>query len=59
VVKSGRILFELAGVGEEIARGAMRLASYKLPIDTKFVLRETDAAVSSDSVTRELAQVEG
>jgi len=59
VVKPGRILFELAGVGEEIARGAMRLASYKLPIDTKFVLRETDAAVSSDSVTRELAQVEG
>ena len=40
VVKPGRILFEMGGVNEEAARGAMRLASYKLPIDTKFVLRE-------------------
>jgi len=40
VVKPGRILFEMGGVSEEAARGAMRLASYKLPIDTKFVLRE-------------------
>ena len=53
VVKAGRILFELGGVGEEVAKGAMRLASYKLPIDTKFVLRETDAAVSSGSASRE------
>ena len=41
VVKPGRILFEMEGVGEEVARGAMRLASYKLPIQTKFVLKET------------------
>ena len=41
VVKAGRILFEMAGVGEEIAREAMRLASRKLPIATKFVARET------------------
>ncbi len=41
VVKPGRILFELAGISEEIARGAMRLASHKLPIGTKFVVRET------------------
>ncbi len=40
VVKPGRILFEMGGVSEEAARGAMRLASYKLPIDTRFVLRE-------------------
>ena len=40
VVKTGRILFEMGGVTEEAARGAMRLASYKLPIDTRFVLRE-------------------
>ena len=40
VIKPGRILFEMGGVSEEAARGAMRLASYKLPIDTKFVLRE-------------------
>jgi len=40
VVRPGRILFELAGVSEEIAREAMRLASHKLPIKTKFVKRE-------------------
>ncbi len=39
VVKPGRILFELAGVAEEVAREAMRLASHKLPIKTKFVKR--------------------
>ncbi len=36
-IKPGRVLFELAGVSEEQAREAMRLASYKLPIKTKFV----------------------
>jgi large subunit ribosomal protein L16 len=40
VVKPGRIIFELAGVSEEIAREAMRLASHKLPIRTQFVARE-------------------
>ncbi len=40
VVKPGRIIFELAGVNAELAREAMRLASHKLPIDTKFVKRE-------------------
>ncbi len=40
VVKPGRILFELAGVPEEVAREAMRLASHKLPIKTRFVTRE-------------------
>jgi large subunit ribosomal protein L16 len=39
VVKPGRILFELAGVEEDIAREAMRLASHKLPIKTQFVGR--------------------
>jgi hypothetical protein len=39
VVKPGRILFEMAGVPEELAREAMRLASHKLPIATKFVTR--------------------
>jgi large subunit ribosomal protein L16 len=42
VVKPGRILFEIAGVKEETAREAMRLASHKLPIDTRFVCRDTD-----------------
>lgn len=40
VVKPGRVLFEMAGVSEETAREAMRLAGHKLPIKTKFVLRE-------------------
>lgn len=40
VVKPGRILFELAGVSEETAKEAMRLAQHKLPIKTKFVIRE-------------------
>ncbi|MCA9916742.1 MAG: 50S ribosomal protein L16 [Anaerolineales bacterium] len=40
VVKPGRILFELAGVPEESAREALRLASYKLPIKTQIVSRE-------------------
>jgi len=37
VVKPGRVMFEIGGVAEEDAREAMRLASYKLPIKTKFV----------------------
>ena len=40
VVKPGRILFELAGVSEEIARESMRLAEHKLPIKCKFVKRD-------------------
>lgn len=40
VVKPGKILFEVAGVSEEVAREALRLASHKLPIKTKFVKRE-------------------
>ncbi len=41
VVKPGRMLFEMGGVSEELAKEAMRLASHKLPIDTNFVVRET------------------
>lgn len=40
VVKSGRILFEIAGVSPEDAREALRLASHKLPVQTKIVTRE-------------------
>ncbi len=40
VVKPGRVLFEMAGVSEADAREAMRLAGYKLPIKTKFVVKE-------------------
>jgi large subunit ribosomal protein L16 len=41
VVKPGRIIFEIAGVSEELAREAMRLASHKLPIKTQFVSRDS------------------
>ncbi|MBO0994235.1 50S ribosomal protein L16 [Bacillus sp. SD088] len=40
VVKPGKIMFEIAGVPEEVAREALRLAAHKLPIKTKFVKRE-------------------
>ena len=40
VVKPGRIMFEMGGVSEEVAREAMRLAAHKLPIKTKFVARD-------------------
>ncbi len=43
VVKPGRVLFEIAGVSEEIAREAMRLAMHKLPIKCKFVAKEKEA----------------
>lgn len=39
VVKPGRVMFELSGVSEEVAREAMRLAAHKLPIKTKFIMR--------------------
>ena len=42
VVKPGRVMFEIAGVSEEIAREALRLASHKLPCKTKIVKRETE-----------------
>ncbi|MFC1970323.1 50S ribosomal protein L16 [Chloroflexota bacterium] len=49
VVRSGRVIFEMAGVGEKVAREAIRLASHKLPIKTRFVIRETLATSGSDS----------
>jgi large subunit ribosomal protein L16 len=58
VVKPGRILFEMAGIGQEVAKEAMRLASHKLPIATRFVIRGTGAMVTSNSRSKELTQVE-
>ena len=43
VVKPGRVMFEIAGVSEEVAREALRLASHKLPIKTKIVARTEEA----------------
>ena len=42
VVKPGRVMFEIAGVSEEVAREALRLASHKLPVKCKFVKREAE-----------------
>ncbi|MEX0705287.1 MAG: 50S ribosomal protein L16, partial [Nitriliruptoraceae bacterium] len=39
-VKPGRVMFELSGVPEDLAREAMRKASHKLPVKTRFVMRE-------------------
>jgi large subunit ribosomal protein L16 len=44
VVKPGRVLFELSGVTEAIAREAMRLAIHKLPIKARFIVREEEGA---------------
>ena len=49
VVKTGKIMFELAGVSEEVAREALRLASHKLPVKTKFVKREEIGGESNES----------
>lgn len=48
VVKPGRIMFEMSGVSEEVAREAMRLAAMKLPIKTKFVMKEKDGESNED-----------
>jgi large subunit ribosomal protein L16 len=42
VVKPGRVMFEIAGVSEEVAREALRLASHKLPIKTKIVAKSEE-----------------
>ena len=42
VVKPGRVLFEISGVSEEVAKEAMRLAGHKLPCKTKFIVKEKE-----------------
>lgn len=49
VVKPGKVMFELAGVSEEVAREAMRLAAHKLPVKTKFVKREEAGGEANES----------
>jgi len=46
VVKPGRVLFEISGVTEDIAREAMRLAGHKLPCKTKFIAKEQEGDVN-------------
>ena len=47
VVRSGRILYEMEGVDETIAREAMRLAAHKLPLKTRFVMKKYDCGGAS------------
>lgn len=49
VVKPGRIMFEMNGISEDVAREALRLASHKLPIKCKFVKREEAAAAVANN----------
>jgi large subunit ribosomal protein L16 len=42
VVKPGRVMFEIAGVREELAREALRLAAHKLPIETRFLVKQQE-----------------
>ncbi|MEH7521921.1 50S ribosomal protein L16 [Bacillus sp. JJ1503] len=49
VVKPGKVMFEIAGVSEEIAREALRLAAHKLPLKCKFVKREEIGGESNES----------
>jgi large subunit ribosomal protein L16 len=52
VIKPGRILFEMSGVTPEVAKEAMRLAAHKLPIPTRFVMKEeagTDVASTAEA----------
>lgn len=58
VVKPGRVLFEIQGVAEEVAREAMRLAAHKLPIKTKFVVKGEQAETVPAAET-EQAVMEG
>ena len=51
VVKPGRVMFEMDGVSEEVAREAMRLAGHKLPIKTKFVVKGKELGGDAVSYT--------
>jgi large subunit ribosomal protein L16 len=48
VVKAGKIMFEMAGVGEKVAKDAIRLAAHKLPLKTRFVYKESIATAATD-----------
>jgi large subunit ribosomal protein L16 len=49
VIKPGRIMFEMSGVGEKVAKDAIRLAAHKLPLKTRFIEKESVTVMSSDT----------
>ena len=61
VVKPGRVMFEMAGVSEEVAREAMRLAAHKLPVKCKFVKKEVVEVkdMTSEELVAKLAELKG
>jgi large subunit ribosomal protein L16 len=59
VVKPGRVMFELAGVSEPLARDAIRLAAHKLPVKSKFVLRKEVFGLRFANATGELDNTAG
>ena len=56
VVKPGRVLFEMAGVPEDVAREAMRLAGHKLPIKTKFMVKGQANPVTGDEDVEKITE---
>ncbi len=48
LVKPGRVMFEIAGISEDVAKEALRLAAQKLPVKTKFVTKNTEVGGDSD-----------
>lgn len=57
VVKPGRVMFEMAGINEDVAKEAMRLASHKLPVSTRFISRHSQS-IEARVGAKEIAQVE-
>jgi large subunit ribosomal protein L16 len=49
IVKAGKVMFEMAGVGEKVAKDAIRLAAHKLPLKTRFIYKEAVASLDSDA----------
>ncbi len=49
VVKTGRVMFEMSGVGEKVAKDALRLAANKLPIETRFIAKESIASLTNEA----------
>ena len=58
VVKPGRVMFEIAGISEDIAKEALRLAMHKLPIKTKFVVKEGFIAGKTKSIWADYVEKE-
>ena len=58
IVRPGRILFEMSGIAEDVAKEAMRLAAHKLPIHTKFLVKDKGVETAAEPEQKELTEVE-